>query len=138
MKEKNFLAKLPNNFPVVSADNNCRPATVYFLKEAYNFKGQIGIEVACRFIGQNYAGLIDYGSGNGHALLFAIGKLIGIVPHFVMKINLPESIEDPPSYFFKRKAKDSKLNGYVIKNPLPMKQTEVLKNNAHLATKPVN
>jgi hypothetical protein len=38
-----------------------------------------GVEVAGRFVGQDHFGIVDEAAGDGHALLFAAGKLVGPV-----------------------------------------------------------
>src|ERR1017187_7755760 len=50
------------------------------------------IEIAGRFVSQKQLRLVDERAGNGHALLFAAGKLIRLVIHAVLETNPGEQV----------------------------------------------
>ena len=51
------------------------------LEQLNDFAAGVGIEVAGGLIGQQQFRLVDEGAGDGDALLFAAGKLVGLVFH---------------------------------------------------------
>ena len=55
------------------------PLIVEFLEHAHDLDAGLAVEVAGRFVGQQEGRLVDQGAGDGHALLLAAGKLVGMV-----------------------------------------------------------
>ena len=52
---------------------------VEFLEDGHDLDAGAGIEVAGGFVGQHHGRLVDQGAGDGHPLLLAAGKLVGIM-----------------------------------------------------------
>ena len=56
-------------------------AGVEFVEEGHDLDGGFGVEVAGGFVGEDDAGAVDEGAGDGDALALAAGELVGLVVH---------------------------------------------------------
>ena len=122
---------MADEFFIVAADNHGRPLFVDLFKNADDLESKLGIEIAGGFVGEKDLGLIDDGTGNRHPLLFSVGEVGRILPHFLMEIDHPESLEDPATDLFNRDAQDMKAEGHVVKDLFMEEQAEVLEDDAH-------
>ena len=122
---------MPDQFSVVGADDDRRTLSVYFFEEGHDFKGELGVEIAGRLISEENLGIVDHRPGNGYPLLFSIGQLKGILPHFMMKVDHSQSIKNSPPDFFARNSQHLEDNCHVIEHSLMEGKAEVLENNAH-------
>ncbi len=59
-------------------DNGVAPG-IQGLEQLHNFVAGAGVEGAGGFVGQNDAGVVNQGAGNGHALALAAAQLVGLV-----------------------------------------------------------
>ena len=61
---------------------------VQFLKHPQHLPAGMGVQRACRFVGQNDGRVADKGAGDGHTLLLAAGELVGLVPELAAQTHL--------------------------------------------------
>jgi hypothetical protein len=62
------------------------------LEDVEDFLGIVGVEIAGGFVGEEEAGLVGEGAGNGDALLFAAGEVVGFAMGFVAKTDEIEQV----------------------------------------------
>jgi len=129
---------VPDQFPVMSADNDSRALPVDFFKETHDFKSQFRIQISGRFIGEYDFGIIYHGAGDGDALLFTVRKLGWVIPHFMLQIDHPKRIEYSAADFFSGNTYNLKHHRDVIEYFLVKNQAEVLKDNSHCSPQNIN
>jgi hypothetical protein len=120
---------------IVGRNEDCRPLVVDVAQEAQKLPGEIGIEVARRFVGQNQAGLVSQSPGDGDSLLFASRKDLGQRRLSVVKTESCENRVTPTVGVSGAKTvkPQDKHNG--LENGLVAKQFEILKNDSDLPSK---
>jgi hypothetical protein len=64
---------------VCNDDQSLVKIVAHFLKVIVDQRRVLGVEVACRLIGENDFWLIELGSGDGDTLLFTAGQLTGFM-----------------------------------------------------------
>lgn len=121
---------------VVAADQDGRPLPVNFLEYADDFEGKLWVEVPSRLVGQQDLRLINHGPGNGHTLLLSIREVRRVLPHFLMKVDQPEGVEDAAADFFNRDTQDIETDGHVIENFFMEEKAEVLEDDTHRSAQP--
>jgi len=133
MKEMNFLAEMADQFPVVSADHNRRSLLVDLFEEADDFKGELGIEISRRFIGQDNRRVVDDGASDGHSLLLAVRERGRIFPDFGMEVDHPQGIKHLPAELFASQAENLEGDGHIVENFFMKEKAEILEDNADLS-----
>src|SRR5689334_22858647 len=70
-------------------DDGVAPS-VEFIKEGHDLVAGLGVEVAGGLVGEDDGGVVDKGTGDGHALALTAGELIGLVEHAGAETNALE------------------------------------------------
>ena len=115
----------------MGADDDRRPLAVDLLEQAHDLGGQVGVEISGRLVGQEEAGVVDDGPGDGDPLLFARGQGVGIIPDPVMEADHPQGDEDLAPELVGRRPEDLKGDADVLENPAAGDDAEVLEDDAH-------
>lgn len=131
MEEQNFLAKVTNQFFVMGADDHRGSLFINFLEEAHDFKSEFGVQISCRLVREDDRGAVHDSPGDSHPLLFTIGKVGGIFPHFMVKVDQPQRVENSPTDLFAGHSQNLKRNGHVVKNLLVEEKTKILEDDSH-------
>lgn len=121
----------------MSAYDHSGPLHVDLLENGHDFVRQLRVEVSCGLISQKYFGIVHHSSGNGHSLLFAIGKLRWIFPHFVVKVDHSQCIERTAADFLARDPENLKDDSHILEDSFLKEKAEILKNNPHSSSQPV-
>lgn len=122
---------MPDQFPIVGTDNDSGALFIDLGEEAHYFEGQLGVEVSRWLIGQNDFGMIDNGSSYGYTLLFSVGEMGGVFPHFVIEVNHAEGVEYFPSQFLSGESQHLENDGDIVENSFVKEQTKVLEDYSH-------
>ena len=129
---------MADQFSVMRAYDHSGSLLVDFLEHGHDFIREFRVEVSCRLVRQEYFGITHHSPGDGHSLLLAIRKLRRVFPHFVMKVDHPECVEDTPSNLFAWNPQNLQDNRYILENFFLKKKSEVLKNDPHASSQLVN
>src|SRR6185369_12166573 len=58
------------------------------VEEGHDFDAGFGVEVASGLVGQDDAGAVDEGAGDGDALALSAGELVGLVVHAAVEVDV--------------------------------------------------
>lgn len=95
----------------------------------------VWIEIAGGLIGDEQRGLVDQRATDGNALLFAARKLVRKGVSAMRDLNLFEDRRDFAANFALRVPNGAHGIGDVLPNSLIRKESKILRDDAHLATK---
>ena len=97
---------------------------------------RLGVEVACRLVGEEERGPVDERPRQRHALLFAAGKLRGIMPLAVFEAHLPQEVRRLPGQHGRRfpRATPAQFGGdhHVFQRGQRRHELEVLEHEARV------
>ncbi len=85
-------AGMPGDVLLMCNNNDGVAFPPEFFKQRHDFLAGLGIEVACRFVGQQEGRFVDQGAGDGHALALAAGKFVGFVMNAVGQADLRQRV----------------------------------------------
>ena len=125
---------MADQFPVVRTYNDSGTLPVDFLEYCHDFSRKLRVEVPCRFICQEYLGIIHYRPGDGHSLLLAVRKLRRILPHFVVKVDQSQRIEGAPADLFTGDPKNLKDDRDILEDFFLEEQAKILEDNPHASS----
>ena len=122
---------------VMRAYDHSGSLLVDFLEHGHDFIREFRVEVSCRLVRQEYFGITHNSPGYGHSLLLAVRKLRRVFPHFMVKIDHPQCIEDAPPDFFAWNPENLEDDRDILENSFLEEQAEVLKNDPHASSQSV-
>jgi len=105
-------------------------------EDVHDAVGCIDVEVAGGFVGKDYLGVVEQGSGDGDTLLLASGELVGELVGFAFEGDEAEDFVDATvDSFFVTPVCGAEHEAEVVFDCAFHKELEVLENDAHLAAK---
>lgn len=131
MEEKNLLAEMAYQFPVVGTNEDRGSLLIDCFEKTHDFKSQFRIKIACGLIGQDDFWIVDDGSGNGDSLLFSVRELGRVIPDLVVKVDHAQGCQNLFSQFLLRDTQDLEHDGHIVKHLFMKEETEVLENYPH-------
>ena len=119
---------LPGDVRIV-CDHQDRVSGIVQLAENFNDDSFVRfVEIACRLVGQNEFWLIDQRARDGHALLFAAGKLSGQMRQAVAEAHARQRFF---GFFFVGHAVKILRQHHVFERREVRHEVKLLKNKAH-------
>ena len=110
-----------------------RPLVVDIAQQAQKLGGEIGVEVAGGFIGQNESWLVGKGTSDRDTLLFSTRERIRKCRLSMLQTEAPEHFHGPAMGFARRDTMDAQDEGNVLDHGLAAQKLEILKDDTDLA-----
>ena len=118
---------------LVGHDDDRRPQRVDALEQGHDLQRAVRVEVAGRLVGDDRAGVVDKGAGDGDALLLAAGELVRIALPFPGQTDQIEHIGDAVFDLARARADGAHREAQVVVHRFLADQAEILKNYADRA-----
>ena len=125
---------MADQFSVMRAYDHGGSLPVDLLEHGHDFSRQFWVEVPRWLVRQEYFGITHDSPGNSHSLLLPIRELRRVFPHFVMKIDHPQCVENTPSDLFAGDSKNLQDDCDILENLFLEEKAEVLKNDPHTSS----
>src|SRR5215210_7163882 len=130
------LAHHVDHLPVVGSDQNGGAYAVDPVQQLHDADAGVGIEVARRFVGDEYGRLRHEGPGNGDSLLLAPRKHVGELLHLPREAHEVEYLGHLGADGTPPLARYLHGVGHVLGRRLVREQLEVLKDAPDIAAQP--
>ena len=113
-------------------DQRRLPLRAHGQEQIHDFFAGVGVEIAGRFVRQDYFGIIHHGPGNGHPLLFAAGKFRGPMLHAGSQSNALEQLPAALHRLAQRHAGHPRREADIFQRVQLREQVISLEHETHL------
>ena len=130
VEQDDTLVEMVHQSPLVGDDDHRRAQGVDALQQRHDLQRAGRVEVAGGLVRHDGAGVVHQRPGDGHALLFAAGQLVGIAAALVRKAHQCQDVGDAASQLLRLCAHCPHGQGQVVVHRLVGDEAEILKDHA--------
>ena len=114
----------------VVGDHDDEPVLRHFLQQVHDLDGRLGVQGACRLIGQQDGRIVHQRSGDGHALHLSAGELARLLFNLIAEADIFKSFSGAGASFGTGDAGDRESEFDIGQDCLMRDQVVGLKNEA--------